>query len=147
MNGKAMFSGVLLAAILLSGVLAWPGGARGEQIQWLSYRSSADLRRQTRIRPGGQTLKVSTEKPDDPGLPSLTSPDPLFAKWPTPMIPGGHLWLALDTSRKGGPYDRLYIDSDADGSLADEAAVKANRPDAPNETALKNTLLSHLVAC
>jgi len=41
-------------------------------------------------------------------------------------VKAGFLWMAFDRSRKAGPYDRLYIDSNANGSLADETAQKPN---------------------
>jgi hypothetical protein len=49
------------------------------------------------------------------------------------MVPAGHLWLALDQSAKQGVYDRLYVDTNADGSLADETPVAAERAEAATD--------------
>jgi hypothetical protein len=82
-------------------------------------------------------LRADPSPPAGVALPKFSGDRPLFAKWITPMVPAGHLWLALDQSAKQGAYDRLYVDTDADGSLADETAVPAEQaeaasgPDAP----------------
>jgi hypothetical protein len=43
------------------------------------------------------------------------------------MTKAGYLWFALDRSKAKGPYDRLYIDSNANGLLDDETAIKPYR--------------------
>jgi hypothetical protein len=45
------------------------------------------------------------------------------------MVESGHLWIVLDQVHKQGPYDLLYIDSNANGKLDDENAAKAYRTD------------------
>ncbi len=39
----------------------------------------------------------------------------------------GFLWIALDRTTELGPYDRAYIDSNGNGSLADETPVSTYR--------------------
>ena len=41
------------------------------------------------------------------------------------MDPSGDRWLCLDRTRKSGPYDQLYIDSNGNGRLDDETPVPA----------------------
>lgn len=74
-------------------------------------------------------LELSDEKPSEMNLPQFKSDKPYFAKWPTPMVEAGYLWIACDRSHKHGPYDLLYIDSNRNGHLNDETVVKANRTD------------------
>ena len=65
-------------------------------------------------------MAVSAERPAGLETPKLASDKPLFAAWKTPMAPGGVVRMGLDCSRTGGPYDRLIIDSNADGWLVDD---------------------------
>jgi len=98
------------------------------QEQWLRYHSA----REVSILGAGRnmrTLEPSNEPPSGMNLPQFKADKPFFAKWPTPMVEAGHLWIACDRSHKYGPYDLLYIDSNRNGHLDDEAVVKANRTD------------------
>jgi hypothetical protein len=116
-----------LTAILLTlGLMHQDAGAAGQE-QWLAYRSSAESETVVGGTPG-QTLELSDSKPAGVKLPAFASACPLFAKWKTPMVPAGFLWVALDRTKDDGPYDRLFIDSNADGSLTDESAVAATDP-------------------
>ncbi len=75
---------------------------------------------------GTSTPEVTTVRPTNVQLPDFVCDDPFFAFWPTPMVTDGGLWLAFDRQNKDGqPYDLLYFDSNADGNLADESAVKS----------------------
>jgi hypothetical protein len=47
-----------------------------------------------------------------------------FGKWAAPIAKAGFVWLALDWSTAKGGWNRLYVDSNGDGSLKDEAAIK-----------------------
>jgi len=76
-----------------------------------------------------QTMQLSTEQPEGVKLPQFKGQIQLFTKWPTPMVKSGWLWVALDRTHKQGPYDLLYIDSNANGSLDDETADAAYRMD------------------
>jgi len=68
---------------------------------------------------------VTYQRPQDVELPEFESREPLFYRWPTPMVKAGNLWIALDRSDTSKVRDRLFIDSDGDGSLKDESAVIA----------------------
>jgi len=116
-----------LTAILLALGLMHRDAGAGEQEQWLAYRSSAESETVVGGTPG-QTLELSDSKPAGVKLPAFASAHPLFAKWKTPMAPAGFLWVALDRTKEGGAYDRLFIDASADGSLSDESAVAAIDP-------------------
>jgi hypothetical protein len=103
-------------------VLALTAGAQEEQ--WLQYHSEREAYQiigdMTMVRP----TSVSG-KPEDVQLPEFKAAEPYFAKWSTPMAKDGYLWMALDQTSDSGPWDRLYIDSNADGRLDDETPVAA----------------------
>jgi hypothetical protein len=95
-----------------------------QNIRSLSYRTgseAAGLMRDLTSQP----LELTTEAPIGVDLPKFTSAQPLFAQWITPMTPQGRLWLALDCRADGQPYETLYFDSNADGSLKDETPITA----------------------
>ncbi|MCK4850828.1 MAG: hypothetical protein KAT11_05720 [Phycisphaerae bacterium] len=116
---------ILLAALLL----CLPGSqvAAESQDQWLGYRSSAGAAKIVGKTPG-QNLELTDQRPQGVLLPQFAGEDPLFAKWKTPMTPAGFLWLAIDKSTNSSQYGQLFIDSDADASLADETPVRARSP-------------------
>ena len=96
---------------------------RAEDEHWLNYRTTAQAR-QALGNVGGKMLSPSADRPDGVELPELNADDPAFAKWSTPMAASGHVWLMFDRSKANGQYDMLYIDSNCDGSLADETAIR-----------------------
>ena len=117
-------------ALSVSLVIAFVAHAAvAQEVQWLEYRSGEDLRSMGIV--GQKALELSSERPDGVDLPEFESKSPLFARWPSPMVPDGYLWIALDRSSESGPYDRLFIDSDWDGDLKDETVVMAHQID-PN---------------
>ncbi|MBN1359278.1 MAG: hypothetical protein JW993_01745 [Sedimentisphaerales bacterium] len=123
MRDRAYFSLTALATILVSTV---PVRAQGEQ--WLQYRSAREA---TQIAGALSTLTLDLrdEAPAGVALPQLKGQDPVFAKWPTPMVEAGGLWMALDRTTEAGLHNSLYIDSDGDGRLDDETAETAYRLD------------------
>ena len=110
--------------ICMALLLAVSASAIAQQVQWLRYREKDSRDRTVLAR---LMTTAQTETPRGVARPQFTSPRPLFAKWVTPMVPAGHVWLAFDGSTKDGPYDRLYIDADCDGRLDDETPAKAYR--------------------
>jgi hypothetical protein len=98
--------------------------AEAQDRQLLEYRSSREAS-QTIGSLSSKYLKVTDERLQDIELPELESREPLFYRWPTPMVKAGGLWLALDRSSASKVRDRLFIDSDGDGNLKDETAVIA----------------------
>ena len=97
-----------------------------EQEQWLQYHSE----REVSLVGGGmyfQALTLRTEKPERVELPEFKGQNQFFVEWLTPMVEGGRLWIALDREHKSGLHDLLYIDSNRNGHLNDETAVKAYR--------------------
>ena len=96
--------------------------------QWLQYHSSREAG-QILGEVGSQAMQLSSEPPDGVKLPQFKGQTQLFAKWPTPMVKSGRLWIALDRTHKQGPYDLLYIDSNGNGGLDDETPAAAYRMD------------------
>ena len=98
--------------------------AEAQDRQLLEYRSASEAWR-TIGSLSSKYLKATQERPQDVELPEFESREPLFYRWPTPMVKAGGLWLALDRSSASKVRDRLFIDSDGDGNLKDETAVIA----------------------
>ena len=112
--------GAVVAAMLLSAV-TW-----AQDEQWLQYRSSQDAR-SIRGGLGLQRINLEKSRPADVTAPQFKDPKPIFGKWATPMAKAGFLWFALDRTKAKGPFDLLYIDSNGNGRLDDDAAVKPYR--------------------
>ena len=94
--------------------------------QWLQYHSARALNL-VGISSPQKLLEVSDKMPEGVNLPKFTGDSQLFAKWITPMVEKGFLWIALDKSNSLGMYDILYIDSNGDGQLADEEPIRQYR--------------------
>jgi len=110
------------------GLLVLVSQVPGQQEQWLQYHCSHEAG-QIIGEMGSQTMQLSTEQPADAKLPQFKGKSQLFARWHTPMVKSGWLWIALDRTHEQGPYDSLYIDSNGNGALDDETAVAAYRTD------------------
>ncbi len=102
--------------------------APAQDEQWLQYHKSrqawqivGDMR--------ASTPKPTSWKPEGLELPDFKCNEPFFACWSTPMTASGDIWMAFDRQNKHRPYDLLYIDSNGNGSLADESALEAYRQD------------------
>ncbi len=108
-------------------ILTSPASAQDEQ--WLQYRSERQAWQIVGdMEPSNP--KVVSEKPQGVELPDFKCDDPFFARWPTPMVASGGLWMAFDRQNKlGRPYDLLYIDSNGDGKLTDESAIASYEVD------------------
>jgi len=100
--------------------------AEAQERQLLEYRLAREASR-TIGSESYKRLKVTRERLQDVGLPEFESDDPLFYRWSTPMVKAGGLRIALDRSNTSRVRDRLFIDSDGDGSLKDETAVIAHK--------------------
>ena len=115
-------------AILATVLYAMP--ARADDEQWLSYRKSAQPYHYLGWTAGWST-KMTDKPPEGVALPKFRGDKPRFSWWVRKEYAGGQfvqgkiVWLAWDQSGKGG-YDLLYIDSNLDGSLADEKPIKAD---------------------
>ncbi len=115
--------------------MAWMGvmlaatATQAQDIQRLEYGTDGSLERSIGVY-SEVRVRADPSPPAGLALPKFTGDRPLFAKWITPRVPAGHLWLALDQSAKQGAYDRLYVDTNADGSLADETPVAAEQAEA-----------------
>ena len=113
---------LMVITSLAIGIFVSP--AKSQERQLLIYRSAREAGR-TIGSISRKPLRITRERPGDVDLPEFESGDPLFYLWPTPMVKGGSLMIALDRSGTSRVRDRLFIDSDGDGSLKDEAAVIA----------------------
>jgi hypothetical protein len=106
MNLKLFLAGMLLA-----------GSALAQPEQWLAYHTGTQA--------GAlHVVALTTHPPPGVALPKLNAA-PFFARWLTPMDPAGGRWLCLDRTRKSGPYDRLFIDSNGNGRLDDKTPILA----------------------
>ena len=105
--------------LILAGMLV-AGTAWAQSEQWLEYHTSNEGR-------GYSQVKLTTNPPPNVALPALNplNGTPYFAEWKTPMDPAGKRWICLDRTRKSGPYNRLFIDSNGNGRLDDETPVMA----------------------
>ena len=92
------------------------------------YRSSREAQSITGIR-GYHQLEPVKKAPEGLTRPDLKGEPVIYAKWSTPMVKAGYLWLALGQSKANGPYDQLVIDADCDGALEDDTAIVAYRVD------------------
>ena len=113
-----------LAVVITLLVLTTPAGAQDEQ--WLQYHSEREAMQIV----GDMTrsnLRLTSEKPQGVELPDFKAEEPFFASWSTPMVDSGKLWIAVDRSAEKGRWDQLYIDSNVNGHLNDETAIKAYR--------------------
>lgn len=124
--------GAVLAvpAVLMffSGVFCGPARA---QEQWLGYRSAKSAYGYIGST-SGQKLCPRDKAPDGVAMPAFNGKEPLLALWKVDIgkLTGaaardGGLWMAMDSSRKGGLYDLLYLDTNGNGSLADEKPIRA----------------------
>lgn len=112
---------ILLAAEI--GLLVLASTARAQDEQWLQYKCEREAERIIGFADmRTSSLEVSPIKPPDVKLPQFKTENPLFAKWMTPMVKSGFLWVAVDRTSEQGKYDRLFIDSNGNGHLDDEEA-------------------------
>ncbi len=102
--------------------------AVAQEEQWLQYHSEREAQRIVGDM-GTSNPKLTSEKPQGVELPQFKSQQQFFAKWLTPMVESGYLWISLDRTQKQGPWDRLFIDSNGNGHLNDETAITAYRTD------------------
>ena len=107
-------------------VLFIASAAFGQEEQRLQYQSSREALSILKDI-SSYYLKAIFETPEGVALPEFKEDKPLFYKWSSPMAKSGYLLIASDSTEKGGARDLLYIDSNGDGSLKDEAAIPAYR--------------------
>jgi hypothetical protein len=97
-------------------VILAAAAAQAQEAQRLQCRADGELEKSLGVS-AEVRLRAETSSPPGVALPKFAGIRPLFAKWITPRVPAGRLWLALDQSGKEGAYDRLYVDTNADGGL------------------------------
>ena len=103
---------------LIFAALVASATAFAQSEQWLEYHTSNDGR-------SYHSLELTTNPPPGIALPKFNA-QPYFARWLTPMDPAGGRWLCFDRTRRSGPYDRMWIDSNGDGRLDDKQPVSGS---------------------
>ncbi len=105
------------------GLLVSASTAGAQDEQWLQYKCEREAERIVGFSDmRTSSLEASPDKPPGVKLPQFKAENPLFAKWTTPMVKSGFLWVALDRTSQQGKWDRLFIDSNGNGHLDDEEA-------------------------
>jgi len=114
--------------VALAVALAIVSSARGaDDQQWLQYRTADDPQRAgVIVRPA--VLDILPKAPEGLALPPGAAAETLFAKWKTPLVKEGFLYLAVVKETQGGPWSLAYIDSNGNGKLGDEKPVKLSPP-------------------
>ncbi len=102
--------------------------AVAQEEQWLQYHSEREAQ-QIVGDMGTSNPTLTSEKPQGVELPEFKAQQQFFAKWSTPMVESGYLWISLDRTQKQGQWNRLFIDSNGNGHLNDETAITAYRTD------------------
>jgi hypothetical protein len=114
------FPGIRVCIAAGFGLVAATTWAQKEQ--WLEYRTESEERR------GYRWLDLSTNRPANVALPKLVD-QPYFARWTSPLDSSGGRWACFDRTKRSGPYDRVYLDSNGNGKLDDETAIGTTRVD------------------
>jgi len=117
MKNKTHIWHIAVIAITIATTLA-----PAQDVQWLQYRSASEASSVVRDI-GLQMLSAAKEKPAGVMLPKFTGSEQDFAKWSTPMVAAGYLWIAVDGRNK------LFIDSNGNGHLNDETGLDPYRSD------------------
>jgi len=117
MKSESYFQFIAVIAITAATTLA-----AAQDVQWLQYRSAGEASAVIRDT-GLQRLGAAKEKPAGVMLPAFTGAGQVFAKWSTPMVEAGYLWIAVDARNK------LFIDSNGNGHLNDETGSDPYRSD------------------
>lgn len=102
--------------------------ASAQDEQWMQYHSARQAQRIVSDM-GSSTPEITSERPQGVELLQFKSTEPFFAKWSTPMVESGYLWISLDRTHKQGQWDRLFIDSNGNSHLNDETVITAYRTD------------------
>ncbi len=123
-----MRSKIYIKIVVGISVLIFTSTTVAQEEQWLQYHSEREAQRIVGDM-GTSNPKLTSEKPQGVELPQFKSQQQFFAKWSTPMVESGYLWISLDRTQKQGQWDRLFIDSNGNGHLNDETAITAHRTD------------------
>jgi hypothetical protein len=91
--------------------------ASGATEQWLQYQTSTEGR-------GYRGLKLTETAPKGITPPANLTGEIWYAQWTTPLDPKGR-WMCFERTRKAGPHNRVFIDSNGNGRLDDERAIEA----------------------
>ncbi len=89
--------------------------------QWLTYHTGREGR-------GYRYLDLTTNQPPNVALPKLEG-QAYFAQWVSPLDQAGGRWICFDRTKKTGPCNRLFFDSNGNGRLDDDKPVTADSTD------------------
>lgn len=119
---KKVFLAVSLLLAFAASNAALPAADEGFPLE---MKTGKDPRAEAGIPVDWRRLETGETVPKALSLPESPALSLYFAKWVTPMVKEGFLWMAVGRSSADSAYDTLYIDANCNGSLADETAVKA----------------------
>lgn len=114
---------ICLSLLYLVGMSPW---IWAQEEQWLQYRYSREASEFVSAI-SSHSISYDNPPPSDLAVPADLGHDVLYAQWETPMAPEGFVWIALGRSRAGGTINRLVLDENGNGRLADDPVVKAYR--------------------
>lgn len=77
------------------------------------------------INPNTAKMEILSPPPKGLALPDGLGADVIICKWTTPMGRDGFVYVAFGKSGKNSWRDRIAVDCDCDGDLADEKPVEA----------------------
>lgn len=122
-SGSRRASLILLAASWALAALLFADDALGDgEQQWLRYHKATGsynpVTASTR-----QYLAPLDQAPEGVAVPEFVGTRVHFARWQTPMVAKGYLDLAYDAAPGNRMKQRLFFDTDCDGSLADETPI------------------------
>ncbi len=97
--------------------------AYAQQEQWLQYYSSKKASEMIGGSPSPYH-ELSEAAHDSSKLPEFICDKPAFGKWKQSYDSNGPRIIAFDKSEGASNYDKVYFDTDGDGSLKDEKPLK-----------------------
>jgi hypothetical protein len=114
---KALVAAMTLGAFIVSFNCLW------SQQQSLRH----DVTQEACSETGTERIRLSFKHkaPEGIDMPAFNGSKVCFARWKTPRVEAGHLWLALDRSMGAPCLDLLYFDTNCNQSLEDETPLKA----------------------
>ena len=114
---------ICLSLLHLVGVSPWTWA---QEEQWLQYRYNREA---SEIVSGisSHALNFDNSPPSDLTVPVGLGHGVIYVQWKTPMAKDDFVWVALGRSRAGGMINRLVLDENGNGQLADDPVVKAYR--------------------
>lgn len=113
---------LVLLTLFFSFLLTVPANS---QLHWLQYRwAEHNWSHPVLGQANPVQADIAEQRPSDATFPEFKNEDVIFAKWHTPMVEDGFLWIAVARNYQNGPYDLLYVDAANDGNLAAHEPIR-----------------------